>query len=241
MNKILVLGLVVFTFACGQNPAESTKGVSLLVADENADAIDSDESVLSPEQEEEYFKTYFPGAEKARAFKFSQTTWKECVDVVTGNYYGFNCANSRGISTILKRFMDEHMYKCVDAGLAAQGGGQTADFHIVHAGILGDAKHSPKSMHAENRAIDIKSFEVKTTSGSVKNFVYEGTTNRSFFKAFRKCWGDIVHKYNTCPYYKSDAGLTGSIGWEDSNHQRHMHTSVPYCISGQYGPFYYRK
>lgn len=241
MNKILVLGLVIFTFACGQNPAQSTKGMNSFVSDDNAEAIDSDESVLSPEQEEQYFKTYFPGAEKARAFKFSQTTWKECIDVVTGNYYGFNCTNSRGISVILKRFMDEHMYKCVDAGLAAQGGGQTADFHIVHAGIFGDPNHSPKSMHAENRAIDIKSIEVKTTSGAVKNFVYEGKTNRNFYKGFRKCWGEVVNKHNGCPYFKNDASLTGSIGWENANHQHHMHTSVPYCINGAYGPFYFQK
>jgi hypothetical protein len=242
MKKVLVLGLMCVLASCGPNAAQTMKSFSQSPESSlEPDEVDSDESVLSPEQEEEYFRTYFPGAEKARAFKFSQTTWKECVDVVTGNYFGFNCSNSRGIASILKKFMDEHMYKCVNEGLAAQGGGEMDDMHIVHAGIFGDPNHSPRSMHAENRAIDIKSLEVKLTSGKVKNFIYEGTSSRPFYTAFRKCWGNIVNKHNGCPLYKGSALLTGSIGWEDSRHQHHMHTSVPYCVNGQYGPYYFKK
>ncbi len=33
----------------------------------------------------------------------------------------------------------------------------------------------------------------------------------------------------------------GSIGWEDSNHQHHMHTSVPYCANRHYGDYCYRR
>ncbi|MCC6137451.1 MAG: hypothetical protein IT287_02380, partial [Bdellovibrionaceae bacterium] len=201
---------------------------------------ESDEHVMTPEQELEYL-TSFEAMGKATTFKFAQTTWKECTDPITGNYYGYKCASSRNISEILKKFMFTHMYKCVNKGLAAHGGGTVASYHVEHAGIFGDPRHSPRSMHAENRAVDIKSLTVKLTSGVSKKFVYEGTTNRAFYTAFRSCWGDIVRTYNGCPLYKGVAMYTGSIGWENKDHQHHMHTSVPYCINGSYGPYYYQK
>jgi hypothetical protein len=214
---------------------------SEIATSEDGEIQETDSHVFSPEEEELFFNQQSQGQEKATSFKFAQTTWKECSDVVTGNYYGYKCANSRKISSILKSFMDKHLYKCVNAGLAAQGGGTVDDIHIVHAGIFGDPRHSPRSMHAENRAVDIKSLEVKLTNGSVKTLVYEGTKNRKFYTAFRKCWGGIVRDYNQCPLYKGNAGLTGSIGWENKDHQHHMHTSVPYCIKGKYGAYYYQK
>ncbi len=242
MKKILVLGLALFTISCGKNSAQSLQGSSQFLATEpSSEEIDTDEGVLSPEQEDQYFKTYFPGSEKARAYKFAQTSWQECTDLVTGNYTGAKCSSSRAISVILKKFMDEHMYKCVNEGLKAQGGGVVDDMHVVHAGIFGDPNHSPRSLHSENRAIDIKSFEVKLSSGAVKTFTFAGSTHRPFFQAFRTCWGNIVKAYNGCPLYKSTASLTASIGHEDKNHQYHMHTSVPYCLGGSYGPFYYQK
>lgn len=241
MKRILVLSLALLAVSCGQNSAESIKFADQINQEASSDEIDTDEGVFTPEQEEEFLRTHIPGTSKARAFKFAQTTWLECDDTFTGNYYGFNCTNKRVMAVILKKFLDEHSYKCVDEALAAQGGGQVADLHIVHAGISGDPNHSPRSMHAENRAIDIKSMEVKLTSGKVKNFVYEGTTNRKFFTAFRQCWGKVVHENNGCPYYKQSALLTASIGWENANHQRHMHTSVPYCVKGAYSSSYYQK
>jgi hypothetical protein len=241
VRKLLVLSLAGFLVSCGNNNGESLQAVKGLEHIESSEELDSDQGVMTPDDEAEYEKTYFPGSSKAFTYKFAQTSWKECVDVVTGNYYGYKCATSRGISVILKKFMDEHMYKCVDAGLTAQGGGQSADFHIVHAGIKGDPRHSPKSMHAENRAIDIKSIEVKLTSGAVKNFVFDGSGSTAFFGAFRSCWGKVVNQFNGCPLYKGKANLTATIGKENADHQHHMHTSVPYCVNGKYGPYYYQK
>ncbi len=241
MKRILALSLVLLTVSCGQNSAESMKYADQITQDTGSDEVDTDEGVFTPEQEEEFLKTHIPGTSKARAFKFAQTKWLECDDYFTGNYYGFNCTNKRVMAVILKDFLDDYSYKCVNEALTAQGGGQVADLHIVHVGISGDPNHSPKSMHAENRAIDIKSMEVKLTSGQVKNFVYEGTTNRNFYTAFRKCWGKVVHDFNGCPYYKESSLLTGSIGWENENHQRHMHMSVPYCVNGAYSSYYYKK
>lgn len=240
MKKLLVFGLMCVLTACG---SRGDRAVQSVVDTENptgVDEIDTDEHVLSPAAEEDYMNT--PGLGKATSFKFAQTTWKECLDALyTGNYYGYNCASSRGISVVLKKFMDGYMYQCVNEALAAQGGGRVGDLHIVHAGIFADPRHSPRSMHSENRAIDIKSMEVKLTSGVVKNFIYEGTKNRAFYTAFRTCWGRSVSKGNGCPLYKNSYLLTASIGWENSDHQHHMHTSVPYCINGSYGPYYYQK
>jgi hypothetical protein len=241
MKSLLVLCLAGFMVSCAKNTGESLEPIKGYENIESSEEIDADEGVMSPEDEVEYEKTYFPGSAKAYTYKFAQTSWKECIDVVTGNYTGYKCASSRAISVILKTFMDTHMYKCVNAGLAAQGGGTVDDYHIVHAGIKGDPNHSPRSLHAENRAIDIKSMEVKLTSGAVKNFVFSGSSSSAYFNAFRSCWGKIVRDFNTCPYFRGNASLTGSIGKEDKNHQHHMHTSVPYCISGNYGPYYFQK
>ncbi len=196
-----------------------------------------DEFVLNPEQEEEFYNKYF----FILNYRFAQTTWKECSEEITGNYYGYNCSDRRRISVILKSFIENHIYSCIDEGLAAQGGGKVSELHIVHAGITGDRNHSPRSLHAENRAVDVKSFDMKLTNGSVKEFVFANTSHKPFFKAFRKCWGKVVNKYNGCPLYKGNSELTGSIGWEDKNHKRHMHLSVPYCVSGRYGSGYFQR
>jgi hypothetical protein len=197
---------------------------------------------LTPEEEERFYdQAYQKGDFEILNFRFEQTHWRECTDEVTGNYSGYNCANRRGISVILKDFMDNHMGSCVQAGLDEVDGGILEDLHIIHDGILGDRRHSPKSMHAENRAIDIRAFRVTNNEGMTKTYTYKGTTNRTFYKAFRKCWGQANKVYNNCPSYQGNISRTGSIGWEDKSHQNHMHTSVPYCVNGSYGSYYYRR
>ena len=201
------------------------------------------EHVLTPEEEEAYYDNYFTKDADffIQNFRFAQTYWYECTDEITGNYSGYNCASRRGISDILNKFMNNYMHQCVDAGLAAQGGGRVAELHVIHAGILGDRNHSPRSLHAENRAIDIKSFDMKLTSGAVKKFNFATAAHKPFFQAFRRCWGQVVNRYNGCPLINNNPGLTGSIGWEDRNHQNHMHTSVPYCVGGKYRPEYFQR
>lgn len=197
--------------------------------------------VFTPQQEEA-FRTHFMRNKSTRAdFRFQQTSWKECTDDPSGNYSGIGCASSRQISQILKDFMQDFIYECVDAGLRAQGNSAADDIHVVHDGILGDRNHSPRSLHAEARAIDIRSIDVKLVNGSSRKITYAGTSNRSFYTAFRSCWGNVVKRENGCPLYQGNAGRTGSIGWEDRNHQNHMHTSVPYCVNGRYGSYYFQK
>ena len=156
-------------------------------------------------------------------------------------YQKGNCANRRGISVILKDFMDAYMPICVQEALDEVDGGQLDQLHIIHDGILGDRRHSPRSMHAENRAIDIDSIVVTNYAGEKKRYLYEDVKNRPFYTAFRSCWGRIVHENNGCPYYAGNPLRTGSIGWEDKNHRHHMHTSVPYCVRGKYGSYYYNR
>jgi len=200
------------------------------------------EHVFSPEEEEQYLMNLKRGGElRAFGFRFAQTHWQECVDDPTGNYSGISCASRRGISVILKDFMEEFMYSCIDEGLRAQGGGVAADLHITHDGILGDPRHSPRSLHAEARAIDIRSFEVTLEDGGTRFFEYASSANRPFYRAFRSCWGRVVNRQNGCPLIDGNAERTGSIGWEDANHQRHMHTSVPYCVNGRYGSGYFQR
>lgn len=198
------------------------------------------EHVFTPEEEEQ-FKTHFMKNRAASGFKFKQTSWNECSDDPSGNYSGISCARSRQISVILKEFMQDFIYECVDAGLRAQHGSAADDIHVIHDGILGDRNHSPRSLHAEARAIDIRSIKVVLANGSTKTIDYAGTANRAFYRAFRSCWGNVVKRENGCPFSGGSAEKTGSIGWEDSNHQYHMHTSVPYCVNGRYGSYYFQR
>lgn len=174
-------------------------------------------------------------------FRFAQTTWDECNEEVTGNYTGANCVKKRSISVILKSFLADHLFQCVDEGLKAQGGGTASELHITHAGIAGDPRHSPRSLHAENRAIDIKSLRVVLANGQSKLFTYSKLGNRPFYSALRNCWGRVVNRFNECPLYSGKTLYTGSIGWENSQHGMHMHLSVPYCFDNQHGPYFWRR
>lgn len=193
--------------------------------------------MISPE-EEAFLDTFWQAFAVKR---FPQTTWGECSEAISGNYAGYACSDKRVISVILKKFIGENIYTCINRGLSAQGGGRVQELHIIHNGITGDAAHSPRSLHAENRAIDIKTLDMKLADGRLKKLVYEGTTNRAFYTAFRKCWGQVINTQNGCPLYKSSSQLTGSIGWEDANHRHHLHLSVPHCVSGKYSTSYYQK
>lgn len=173
------------------------------------------------------------------AFRFSQTLWDECNEAVTGNYLSYGCARRRHISVILKSFLADHIYKCVDQALAAQGGGISDEIHITHAGIAGDRRHSPRSLHAENRAVDIKVIKVRLTNGLSRQFTYAKIGNRPFYTALRNCWGKTVSQFNECPLYRGTPLYTGSIGWENRNHGRHMHMSVPYCYNNRHGSYYW--
>lgn len=209
-----------------------------------ADGDDVEHTRMIPPEEEPFyldsFWSIFSNTPAVR-YRFQQTSWGECSEAISGNFSGYKCSENRAISVILKNFIGQGIYTCINKGLAATGGGTVADLHIVHNGITGDARHSPRSLHAENRAIDIKTLQVKLHDGRTKDLVYEGTTHRTFYTAFRKCWGEIVNKKNGCPYVSQGVMYTGSIGWENANHRHHLHLSVPYCTGGRYNSAFYQR
>lgn len=226
-TNVLLAGLIMFS--------------SHVYAQQSGDELDHTR-IITPAEEADYYQKFWSAfTTQSLRFRFQQTTWGECSEAVTGNFNGFRCSDSRVISVILKKFLNDNLYTCINKGLAAQGGGQVEQLHIVHNGITGDANHSPRSLHAENRAIDIHSLNMKLFDGRALNLIYSATTNRPFYTAFRKCWGDVINRGNGCPLYSGQTLLTGSIGWENANHRHHMHLSVPYCINGRYQPQYYQK
>jgi hypothetical protein len=176
------------------------------------------------------------GVSAKSTLSFAQTIWNECTQNPSGNYAEYACVQKRNISVILDTFLKQRLLQCVEQGMTAQTGpGKAKSIHINHAGVTGDPRHSPKSLHSFNRAIDVKMIRATLTDGTVRQYTYSKTGNRTFYTALRKCWGNVVHTYNGCPLYGGNPMLTGSIGWENSDHGRHMHLSVPYCLSGKYG------
>lgn len=194
--------------------------------------------LLSPQQLEDW---ELQGFDLQALFRFSQTQWNECASNPSGNYYTVGCTPRRAISVILNDYLNRHLLACVDEGLEAQGGGRAAKVHIEHAGITGDRRHSPRSLHAENRAIDIKVLSVRLSNGQDRKFTYALTGNRPFYTALRRCWGERVNRENGCPLQSGQTLYTGSIGWEDKNHGAHMHLSVPYCLNGRYGTGFFQR
>lgn len=118
---------------------------------------------------------------------------------------------------------------------------RAVDLHVTHDGIQGDTNHSPRSLHAEARAVDVDSFVVFYANGRQERLDFESSRNDSFFNSFRSCWGKVVNQQNGCPFISGRADRTGSIGKEDSRHKEHMHVSIPYCVGGNYAGNYFRR
>lgn len=197
---------------------------------------EGDTQVLNPEEEKEYKATIKRDEGLFKSLlSFPQTEWNECADKTTGNYLEYACAKSRDVSVILDGYLQDRLLTCVDAAMVKQGGGKAARLHLVHAGVTADVRHSPKSLHSYNRAIDIKAIKVDLKTGGTRDYTYSKIGNRPFYTELRNCWGKLLKATNGCPLYNGNAQLTGSIGWENADHGRHMHLSVPYCLSGKYG------
>lgn len=252
-HKKILLGLsVLFIASCGEsmdsinpglhNPAELEEDFAPGFFDGAEDLTEEDH--LGGESHgdlEEYEETLIEKPLSTLDFRFAQTRWDECNEAITGNYLDYGCARRRHIATIFKGFLNDHIYKCVDQAMAAQGGGVSEQIHITHAGIAGDRRHSPRSLHAENRAMDVKVIKVELTDGRTRQFTYSKLGNRPFYTALRNCWGKSVSQYNECPLYRGTTLYTGSIGWENRNHGRHMHLSIPYCYNNRHGSYYWRR
>jgi hypothetical protein len=193
---------------------------------------------FTPEEEDAYFAPYENGLFKKRRFPFRN--WNECSQPLSGNYSGYTCTNKRKISEILFEFLDDHLGSCI-ADAAEAIGKDVDSYHLVHNGIYGDRRHSSRSLHAEGRAIDIKSIRFTESNGASNNLDYKNFGGGKFYTLLRFCWGTVIERYNDCPLYRGMHGRTGSIGKENRDHRAHLHLSVPYCVSGSYAGAFYRR
>lgn len=215
-------GLALIVALCNSAHAEDTPyqtpfGLSTLEIDDAGDvAVDGKILVDTPDN------------------GFSAEGWNECQGPVDGNYIGYPCIRSRGMSPEFLTFMRANMIRCSSAGLArAGGGGRVSGVHIVHDGTLADTRHNRRSLHAAGRAIDILQMRL-TTSAGTRTYSFRDTSsrpggaNRKFFEGFRQCWHNL-QKARRCPNRKS-GNPVGTIGWEDAHHRNHhLHTSMPFC------------
>ncbi len=226
MKLFLILFLTLyFTSACSSN---------IFYAEE------TDSSVIEPDNEAAYIQKLTEANVEFKQ-RFAQTKWFECDAFITGNFSEYSCSNKRAISVILSGFIQDHFLKCVNYSLKKVKKSQASETHIIHLGILGDANHSPKSLHAEARAIDIDTIEIRDEKNKVSIFNFKDEKNDEFYKHLRTCWGETVSTYNGCPILFGEEALTASIGKENPRHQNHLHISVPYCIQGQYSDLYFKR
>ena len=203
-------------------------------------AEETDDFIIQPSEETLYLeKITEPKAEFKQ--RFPQTKWLECDDFITGNFSNFSCSNRRAISVILNGFIQDHFLKCVNASLEKTGSSLANEAHITHVGILADAAHSQRSLHAEARAIDIEAIETIDDDNQISFFSFKDSKNDEFFTHFRSCWGRTISEKNGCPILFEKDNLTASIGKENPRHQNHLHISVPYCLQGTYSDLYFRR
>lgn len=132
--------------------------------------------------------------------------------------------------------------QCLDKGLKTIGWDQPLSV-VVHSVMIYTHKGRGNrlSLHAPARAVDMKKLELVyadknrdlvVAMANKKNnpFADELTAERKFYETFRRCWDDYLEEKNGCKAWKKD-GYRGSVGWEDGNHQNHLHLSRPYCPS----------
>lgn len=165
-----------------------------------------------------------------------QIVWDECKGIKSNYDNGevrAGCTKRR-LSKEYFDFFNENFGTCVQ--VAAMGFESNADVEKIsfsHNGISGDPRHSNRSYHSVNRAIDIKQIKI-TQNGETKILKVtdqKKSPTKEFFEAFRGCWHNKIKNYKPdCP----GSSHKGSIGHEDDDHQHHLHLSLPYCPSNGY-------
>lgn len=181
--------------------------------------------------------------------------WDECNDpAFRGNYTGYKCSRNRAMSNLFRDFLAENLLSCVNQSLNNLNRRSSPSVYVLHAGTAADSNHSGTSYHAIERAIDIKEFTLVNSRGEAYKINYKtakanrSTWQFSFFRQFRTCWGERqlrqsqarFERSRACTYNNmitnTNAGLPyyGSIGWEEPNHGKHLHLSLPVCGRSRY-------
>ncbi|MCF8057867.1 MAG: hypothetical protein K9K67_01115 [Bacteriovoracaceae bacterium] len=212
-------------------------------------AVRAEESAHStpftPEEEAIYFSDTYKlldeGVHSNKKRKFPYRYWDECLDRgIRGNYVDHFCNSKRMISNILYHFISNNLYSCIERA-AGKAGFRIQDAYVIHKGIFADSLHSPQSLHSEGRAIDIAAVRIKTFWKGWGEINFQRSGGGVFYEELRSCWGETLYYNNECPLFKGQPEMTGSLGKEDPDHQRHLHLSVPYCINGQHAGPYFRR
>ncbi|WP_372655738.1 hypothetical protein [Halobacteriovorax sp.] len=174
-----------------------------------------------------------------------QVIWDECKGIKSNYDDGAQSSTckKRKVSKEFINFFDKNFSTCVQQAVKGykKGNNQAVDaIKFSHAGIAGDPRHSNRSYHSVNRAIDIR--QISYIQGGKKVTLKVSDQKKSpakeFFEKFRKCWHDkIVETSSKCP----GSSNKGSIGHEHKNHQHHLHLSLPYCPRVKNGSKYFLK
>lgn len=194
---------------------------------------------FSPEQEEIFFSKQEKGVQAKGIYPY--LFWNECQKVgPEGNYSGHPCHRKRRISEILYEFIEIHLSQCIEEAAHLLDHSMES-FKITHDGIFADPNHSPRSLHAEGRAIDIAAITITTSLKEKVRLGFAKLGKGRFYNSLRACWGLSLATFNGCPYSSGAANRTGSIGKEDRRHQNHLHLSVPVCHNGRHIGNLFRK
>lgn len=161
-------------------------------------------------------------------------TWNECKGAIRANYVDERCSKERFISPDLKFLLLNNFQGCVNKALIRSGRRSPKKIKIIHTGIVADERHSPESLHAVGRAIDIREIKVNYSLFKSESLNFEELGDRTFYNELRECWGRLIQSQGGCPLIEDNYELTGSIGKEDEDHQRHLHLSIPFCVNGLY-------
>ena len=167
----------------------------------------------------------------------AQVLWDECGGEIKSSYIEngkLTGCKKRKVSKEYIEFFEENFNKCAQDSFVEFEGLSTTEglsnLKFGHKGIAGDTRHSNRSYHSVNRAIDIAHIDI-TYNGEPRRFKVSNQNKdpeKKFFDAFRACWdAQIVKNKSGCP----GNDPKGSIGHEDKDHKHHMHLSLPYCPS----------
>lgn len=174
-----------------------------------------------------------------------QVIWDECKGIKSNYDDGAQSATckKRKVSKEFINFFDKNFASCVQSAVKGYKKGNNQEIDAIkfsHAGITGDPRHSNRSYHSVNRAIDIRTISYIQDGKKVTLKVSDQkkSPTKEFFVQFRKCWNDkIVETSKQCP----GSSNKGSIGHEHKNHQHHLHLSLPYCPRVKNGSKYFVK
>ncbi|HRK07331.1 MAG TPA: hypothetical protein PLZ57_06145 [Pseudobdellovibrionaceae bacterium] len=161
------------------------------------------------------------------------TSWNECSGIVRGNYEGARCTTARGMASEFLVFMQRQLVGCVNQGLRSIGLPNTDRISLIHRGVMADDNHGRASLHAVGRAIDIARITAypkgldAVTMDYLRAVQSPSSRERKFYVKLRQCFGEI-HRSRGCPRRRSGQPL-GTIAWEDRDHRRHIHVSMPFC------------